>query len=112
MVKAEAQIAEIESDFAVASSAYQPLVSCPGEAAAWQRLKEDVAAIQKPLAGTLALSRENRDAEARAALGGVEGRLAAIGIDVDDLVRINDSEAQRSAARRSPARFHVQRVAW
>ena len=99
MVKAEAQIAEIESDFAVASSAYQPLVSCPGEAAAWQRLKEDVAAIQKPLAGTLALSRENRDAEARAALGGVEGRLAAIGIDVDDLVRINDSEAQRSAAR-------------
>ena len=99
MAQAEAKIAEIETDFAAAVSAYEPLVSCPGEATAWQRLKEDLAAIRKPLAGTLTLSRENRDVEARAALSGVEGRLAAVGIDVDDLVRINDSEAEGSAAR-------------
>jgi signal transduction histidine kinase len=91
MAQAEAKIAEIETDFAAAVSAY--------EATAWQRLKEDLAAIRKPLAGTLTLSRENRDVEARAALSGVEGRLAAVGIDVDDLVRINDSEAEGSAAR-------------
>jgi signal transduction histidine kinase len=99
MAQAEAKIAEIETDFVAAVSAYELLVSCPSEATAWQRLKEDLAAIRNPLAGTLALSRENRDVEARAALSGVEGRLAAIGIDVDDLVRINDSEAERSAAR-------------
>jgi signal transduction histidine kinase len=99
MTEAEAQIVKVEADFADAAAAYQALVAYPGELAAWQRLQHHVAAIQKPLAGALALSRENRDAEARAALGGVEGRLAAIGGDVDDLVRINDSEAQRSAAR-------------
>jgi signal transduction histidine kinase len=99
MAQGEAKIAEFETDFADAASAYRPLVTFAGEAAAWQRLKDDVAAIRKPLAGTLALSRENRDVEARAALSGVEASLAAIGIDVDDLVRINDGEAERSVVR-------------
>ena len=99
MAQAEAKISELETDFTDAASAYQPLVGFAGEAAAWRRLKEDVAAIREPLARTLALSRENRDDEARAALFGVEGRLAAIGIDVDELVRINDSAAEKSAAR-------------
>ncbi len=99
MAEAEAKIAAVDADFAAAASAYEPLVSFAGEAAAWQRLKDDVAAIRKPLAGTLALSRENRDVEARAAMSGVESRLAAIGTDVDELVRINDREAERAAAR-------------
>jgi signal transduction histidine kinase len=99
MAQAEAKIAEIETDFAAAVSTYELLVSCPSEARAWQRLKDDAAATGEPLARTLALSRENRDVDARAALSGVESRLAAIGTDVDDLVRINDSEAEKSAAR-------------
>ena len=99
MAEAEAKIAEIEADFAEAASAYEPLATYPGEAAVWQRLKDDVAAIRKPLAGTLALSRENRDFDARATLSGVEAGLAAIEMDVDDVVRISDKEEARAAAR-------------
>jgi signal transduction histidine kinase len=99
MARVEAKIAELETDFAAAASACEPLVGFAGEGATWQRLKDDVAAIRKPLAETLALSRENRDVEARAAISGVEGRLAAIGIDVDELVSINDREAEKAAAR-------------
>jgi len=53
MAEAEAKIAAVDADFAAAASAYEPLVSFAGEAAAWQRLKDDVAAIRKPLAGRL-----------------------------------------------------------
>ena len=99
MAEAEAKLAAVDADFAAAASAYEPLVSFAGEAAAWQRLKDDVAAIRKPLAGTLALSRENRDFDARATLSGGEAGLAAIEMDVDDVVRISDKEEARAAAR-------------
>jgi signal transduction histidine kinase len=99
MAEAEAKIAEIEADFAEAASAYEPLATYTGEVEIWQRLKDDVAAIQKPLAGALALSRENRDLDARAALSGIEAGLAAIEIDVDDVIRISDKEEARAAAR-------------
>ena len=99
MAEAEAKIAQIEADFADAASAYGPLATYPGEAEVWQRLKDDVDVIRKPLARTLALSRENRDIDARATLSGVEAGLAAIEMDVDDVVRISDKEEARAAAR-------------
>jgi signal transduction histidine kinase len=99
MAEAEAKIAQIEADFADAASAYEPLATYPGEAEVWQRLKDDVDVIRKPLARTLALSRENRDVDARATLSGVEAGLAAIEMDVDDVVRISDKEEARAAAR-------------
>lgn len=99
MGRVEGRIAAVQAEYAAAARAYEPLATFPGEPGAWQQLKRDVAALRAPLGEALALSRQNRDAEARAALLALEGRFAAVQGDEADLLGINQRGAEGALAQ-------------
>jgi hypothetical protein len=99
MTKAEGQIAAAKADFESASREYQPIATLPGEVAEWQDLELEVARLDAPLEQALALSRENRDDEAREALMTLESRFTAIDGDAAALIAINRAGADATLAR-------------
>jgi signal transduction histidine kinase len=94
-----AQIAALEGEYVSAAEAYASHVGFLGEADAWRQLHTDVAAIQAPMARALALSHENRDAEARSVLRESAGLFSVTGNDVARLVQINQSGAHAAVAK-------------
>jgi signal transduction histidine kinase len=99
MERVEAQLAVLQADYAAAARAYEPLAVFPGEARAWRQLQDDVGALRGPLAETLALSRRNQDAEARAALVALESQFAVIDREEAHLIDINQQAAAGAQAR-------------
>lgn len=99
MVRLERQMARVAADYQAASSDYERLVTFPGEAEAWHKLTADVAELEGPLASVLALARQGRAVDARAALRALEGGFAAIDRDTAVLVAINRKGADAAAAR-------------
>ncbi|MDB4966130.1 MAG: Phytochrome, two-component sensor histidine kinase [Myxococcales bacterium] len=95
-LRVEAQVAQADIDFAIAAAKYEPLATLPGENLVWQRVKSGVAALEEPRAAALALSRENRDVEARAAMMALDERFSAIGRDASDLIHLNRRGVDRS----------------
>ena len=99
MAGIEQQLASTGSDFATDRREYDPIATLPGEAATWQKLQREVAGLDAPLEQALALSRRNRDAEARQALLMLEPSFSAIDEDVTGLVSINRAGAEATVER-------------
>ena len=99
MRRLEIGLSDLRSDYAAAARAHDPLAALPAEAVAWQALENHVAAIEKPFAEALALSRSNQDVEARTALQALESAFADIDRDEAVLVRINQAAADEALAQ-------------
>ena len=98
LAQTEARLRDVRADYEAATREYEPLVSFAGEASAWRQLQRDLAAVQAPVAEVLALSRQDRDTEARVALQALDGQFAVIDSDVALLIRINQDEADEAVA--------------
>ena len=94
----EAQTVLPRFDGDAAQRAYEPLIASADEAAAWQKLREDLGAIQPQFDQVIALSRDNEDFRAQSVLSGLEGPFATVQKDVHDLVRINEAQAAQARA--------------
>jgi signal transduction histidine kinase len=107
MATLETEIASIDSQIAAASRTYEPWVNRPGEREAWQRVQAAIAALAAPTAQALALSRANRDFEARRLMEQVAGTFAEIDAGLDALTAINNEGATASLARLAEIRRRV-----
>jgi signal transduction histidine kinase len=104
MASLEAQIAAVDGEIAGTIREYQPWVTLPGEREVWDRTRLDLAALEPPIARALALSRQNRDAEARLEMDQVAAQWALVGQDLGTLIDINDRGAAESLSRFSNIR--------
>jgi signal transduction histidine kinase len=103
----EAELVKVDAAIAETSRAYEPWVMFPGERPTWNRTRADLALLDWPIARALALSRQNRDAEARRQMQLVSEQFAALGRDCDALIAINDREATATLARFSTVRMRL-----
>ncbi|MGZ3437873.1 MAG: MCP four helix bundle domain-containing protein, partial [Polyangia bacterium] len=99
MALLETRVSELQRDFAATSDAYGPLADQAEEAGVWHALQSEVAATAPMIDSVLALSREDRDADARAALQLVDERFARINEDVVRLSVLNRIGATAALAR-------------
>ena len=95
----EAQMAAIDDKIAADMRAYGSWVTLPGERTAWERTLRDLAALSDPVARALALSRENKDSEARQMMDQIAGRWALVDQEFDGLIAMNDQGAAERLAR-------------
>jgi signal transduction histidine kinase len=103
----EAELTTVDSEIAQTTRAYEPWVTLPNERPTWNRTRADLAMLDWPIARALALSRQNRDAEARREMQLVSEQFAAVGRDCDQLISINDRAASESLARFSMIRLRL-----
>jgi signal transduction histidine kinase len=108
MASTERRIADKESDFAAAAGRYEPLVTLPGEREVWTKLTGQIAALHRPIAEVLALSRANADADARRGLAAIDRRFAAIHAEVGELIRINHDGAATVAAEMTDLQLRLR----
>ena len=99
MARIEERIARVDADFAATERAFEPFATGNGERVVWDDLRNQTAAMQAPIEKALALSRVNRDEEARAVLVELEGGFDAIARDATTLVRINRADADEEMAK-------------
>ena len=95
MSRVEAEIADVQTDFANAASQYRPLATLPDELRTWQSLEARVNAIQQPVTELLALSRQNEDIKAQRGLDILEPQFEEIQHQVERLIAINREGAER-----------------
>jgi signal transduction histidine kinase len=98
MEELEAGIASVQLQLEATMRDYDQWTTLPGERAAWNRARVDLAALRAPLARALSLSRQDHDAEARLAMRAVTTRFLSIGGAIDQLIAINDEGATRNVA--------------
>ncbi|HET9596491.1 MAG TPA: ATP-binding protein [Anaeromyxobacteraceae bacterium] len=110
MARVEREIALLRADFASTAARYEPLATLPEERATYDRLRAGIAAARPAVEQALALSRQDRDVEARRAFLGAEPRFRAIEEDLDRLVRINERGAAESARRIQEVQREGQRT--
>ena len=89
----EREVERIRHDYEAAATAYSPLATFTGEAAAWHQLTADIATLAPHVHDALELSRENEDAAAQRTLAGAEPIYDAVMRDVKALVAINQVAA-------------------
>jgi signal transduction histidine kinase len=89
----ERRLAAVHEDFRSAAQRYDALTSAPGEAEAWQLLRNDLESLEPKLARALELSRENRTSEAQTLIATLEPTYDAIDRDVGNLTDINERSA-------------------
>ncbi len=110
MTQAEARLSELQRDFADSATAYEPLADQPEELRVWRELQADVAAAQPTVAAVLALSRANRDADARLQLPVLDRRFASIGDQVGRLVTLNRVGVTRALANLDEAQDRLNLI--
>jgi signal transduction histidine kinase len=93
-----------QRDLQATMRAYDKWTTLPGEHAAWEHARADLAMIKEPLARALALSDEDRDAEARVAMRVVTKQFGTVGKAINQLIAINDQGASRNVAEISSLR--------
>jgi signal transduction histidine kinase len=101
MTAIEAQLAMVDGDLAETIRDYYGWATLPGERPVWDRTRADLAALDEPAGRALALSRENRDVEARREMDQVGSAWALVEHDLDTLIGMNDRGAADSLARMS-----------
>jgi signal transduction histidine kinase len=109
-LRLEAEIGKVDRELSVAMHEFEPWANLPGEREIWDRVRETLASIDEPQAQAIALSRVNRDIEAKAIMDGVAGRFEAINRDLDELDAINDEGASTLLARLEGVRERLQFV--
>ena len=107
MARVEARLATNEAQIAATLRAYEPWVNQPGERAASEQTRADLLTLKEPVAHALALSRENRNEEAKRVMKLASPRFAALDKDFDRLIAINDRGATVSLTRFSATRFQL-----
>jgi signal transduction histidine kinase len=107
MAALDAQIVAVSNQIRATSHLYDQWTTYPRELEIWQRTQADLAALDPPMAHVLALSRVNRDAEARAEMNGVVAQWTQVGQDLDALITINNKAAMDSLARISVIGRHL-----
>jgi signal transduction histidine kinase len=103
----ETELGKVDAAIAETSRAYEPWVTLPEERPTWNRTRMDLALLDWPIARALALSRQNRDAEARSEMQLVSEQFVAVGRDCDELIAINDRAATATLARFSTVRMRL-----
>jgi signal transduction histidine kinase len=109
-LRLEGLIGAVDRDLSVAMHDYEPWATLPGERATWERARESLAALDEPMAQAIALSRVNRDVEARAIMDKVAGRYEEINQDLDELRAITDQSSGLSLARLAEVRDRLQLI--
>src|SRR5579863_6403021 len=99
MASLETSMAELDRQTAITTQSYGPSANLPGERATWAKTRGDLASLDEPIGRALALSRKNRDVEARQVMQVVAGRFAALGSQFDQLISINDRGATAALAQ-------------
>ncbi len=107
MARIEARLTAIDAEIAATLRAYEPWVNQPGERATSEQTRAHLLTLKEPIDRALALSRENRDDEARHEIALVSGQFALLNDDFDRLVAINDQGATASLSRFSATRFRL-----
>jgi signal transduction histidine kinase len=105
----EKQLDATRGDFQDAAREYAPLAVFPGEPRAWYDLLQDISVKDRQVADILALSRQNRDAEAHVRMAALEPQLAKIERDVSGLVELNAQTANRAFAETARMSTRVMR---
>jgi signal transduction histidine kinase len=104
MKRLDGEIAAANDRISAGVRDFEPWLTLPGERPAWERIRSDLAALDAPVARALALSRQNRDVEARQVMDGVAAQWVSVDQAFDQLIAINDHEAAESLARFSMIR--------
>ncbi|HVV52966.1 MAG TPA: ATP-binding protein, partial [Polyangia bacterium] len=103
----EAELAAVDARLAATSRAYDPWATLPDERATWTRTRADLAALDGPIARALAVSRLDRDLDARAEMQPVRGLFEVVERDLDRLIAINDQAANATLERFSMIRVRL-----
>lgn len=101
MAAVEARLTALDADVAATTRAFDAWADLPGERSVWQRTRADLAALDGPVARALALSRANRDIEARGEMEQVGAQWELVEQDLETMIAINDRGAMDSLARMS-----------
>jgi signal transduction histidine kinase len=99
MQAVELRLAQVQSDFRSAAEAYRELAGTPEEQRVWRQIDADTKAIQAPIDRALALSRGDRDVEARAAMVALNQKFADIDQGMLELIAINRTQAAQAGAK-------------
>jgi signal transduction histidine kinase len=95
----DARVAKTKADYAAAVAEYESMPMLPDELGPWQAVKTSVADILPRLEGVLALSRQNRTAEAQRALADLEVAFDHANATFLPLIEFNRKSASASVAR-------------
>jgi signal transduction histidine kinase len=98
MLPLEKRIAQVQANLSGVAQEYEPLTTSPGERETWEELWDDISELQQPVAQVLALSRDNRDEEARQAMVPIERRFESINLKAEQLLKLNRDEARNSVS--------------
>ncbi|HXJ22331.1 MAG TPA: ATP-binding protein [Polyangia bacterium] len=110
MKELDAQILAIDEEIRATSRMYDRWTNWPQEREIWARTQSDLAALDAPTARVLALSRQNRDVEAREVMSQVSVEWAQVGEDLEALIALNDRGAADSLARMSVIGRHLNEL--
>jgi signal transduction histidine kinase len=106
MVDVEHELTTVRDDYLEVAREYSGIVNDADEMRAWRHLEGEISATQRPILGTLNLSRENRDEEARDSMRVLLPAFDRIEREMDGLKRLNAADADRLLDRvRDRARF-------
>jgi signal transduction histidine kinase len=95
MNRIEAQLGGVDARIAAISRDYQPTIDNDAERDDWQQLQAEIAAVRPNAKKILALSRQNRDTQARQEMKTLDPQFDAVDRTMDDLVRMNSARAMR-----------------
>lgn len=93
MAALEGRLGIVHGRIAQRLETYEPWIDLPGERDIWDHTRADIAAIDGPIARALALSRDNRDLEARLVMDETAHQFARIDKDIARVVAINERGA-------------------
>ena len=107
MASLEGQIASVDARIKAMARAYEPWANLVSEHATWVRARADLATLDAPIGRALALSRQNRDTEARQEMDLVAAQVALVGQDFDQLIAMNDRSASANLEEISRIRLRL-----
>jgi signal transduction histidine kinase len=107
MARLDREIATIEAEIGDTIRAYDPWAKLPGERDVWSRTQADLTKLEDPIRQALALSRVNRDVEARGMMERVGAEFVRTREDLDELILINDRGANESLVHYSDIRLQL-----
>jgi signal transduction histidine kinase len=110
MDELERQIVGAKSDYDLAAREDIELMRFPGEAASWYQLSNDVAIVEQTITSALALSRDNRDAEAEREMNALDPVYDRIENEIRRLVEINHAATDRAVGAVAPIERRGERV--
>jgi signal transduction histidine kinase len=95
----ESKMSELEADLKTVARQYEPLATFSGEHAVWENLWADILSLEGPLEKAIELSRNDRDAAARAEVIAIDQHFQNVERDAKQLIKVNRNEADRSVAQ-------------